>query len=295
MSKVNQLSKPLSKIVEDAMPKKGQTFCFVSVRPNARGTTALPYDTIYDPGAKEDVDIVYITGAAPVYGVDPGTKQPSQEMKHVRNLGRIQFGKSKGGRIYVTGGKPNDEKLFRFLFLTNQLRNNVNKEWFISKPGRQPVCVLQEPAKSAEATLSFRRMVRQAGEAIDVLTEDQLREFASGLELPGVNKNTTADEIRVHLLKIADKSPDKILALDKDVTLRIKIDIKEAERLGIISFDDALSTYTWPDTGDQICVVPPNTKRADVITQYFLGKGSAVYETIRKLILKKKEKPEKEK
>lgn len=297
VNRVNNLSNGLRKIVRENMPKPGQTIWFTSVRPNARGTTVLPYDRIYDPFAKDEageddsvdgfIDIAYITGRDP----GKGTALPKDQ------YGRIQFNKASGGRMGLKGGNRADEILFEFLFLTNQLRNNgPSKEnpegarWFVR--GKQAVCYMEQPEKTADQKLEDNRKIRQAGNAIDEMPEEKLRDFASGLDIKGITKMSSANEIRVKLLQIASTpaGAGRILTLDRDAALAVKIVIKAAERAGIIVKDTALSAWLWKDGGDTLCVIPSGAKAYEALINYLLNKGAESYKMIQNLLKAHEEK-----
>ncbi len=294
---VNNLSPGLRKLVKDAMPKNGQTFWFVSVRPNARGTTVLPYDRIFDPFGGEDgngdyIDIAYIIGR------DPG-KGPNGRPQD--NLGRIQFTKASAGRIGVRGGDKDGELKFEFMYLTNQLRNNAptkedpdGKQWFV--PGKQQVFYMQEPEKTAAQKLEDNRKIRQAGAAIDDMPESKLRDFASGLDMTGITKFSSDDEIRVKLLQMANtvQGATRVLSLDKDTNLTMKIQVKSAEKLNIISFDQALSSWIWVDGQDTICVVPPGKTKYDPLVVFLLStKGSSTLKLLTQILNKESQEEKK--
>lgn len=295
VNKVNNLSSKLRDLVKKSAPKNGQTIWFTSVRPNARGTTALPYDRIFDPWGQEEgtsidgfIDIAYIVGR------DPG-KGPNGQP--VDRLGRIQFNKPAGGRMSVKGGDKAGEQLFEYLFLTNQNRNNHpsknqpdGAEWFV--PGKQAVCYMEQPDKSADQKLEDNRKIRQAGNAIDAMPEEKLRDFALGLDLPGITRHSKENEIRVKLLAIAStvQGAERVLALDKDSSLAVKIDIKKAEKLNVIVFDAQLSVWKWVDGQDNICVVPPSGRKYEALVAFFLGKGSGVYKTVLQLLKSEQDK-----
>lgn len=297
VKRVNNHSAKLLEKVNEFLPKKGQTIWFTSVRPNARGTTVPSIDRIFDPwggdnGEGDFIDIAYITGRDP----GKGTTDLPRDI-----LGRIQFTKSAGGRIGIRGGDRAGEVQFTYLFLTNFLKNNAptktdedGKPWYV--PGHPAICVMDEPEKSADQKLEDNRLIRQAGNAIDEMPESVLRDFALGLDMKGVTKHSSANEIRVKLLQMAATTDGakKVLSLDKDTTLRMKIEIKEAEKFNIIEFDTQLSVWRWVAGGETISVVPPTVRKYDPIISFFLSKGAESYRIMLKLLAEEKSKPEKE-
>lgn len=288
---VNNISAELMKEVKAAMPKKGQTVFFTSIRPNARGTTVHPVDRIYDPYAGRDesgeyvgdyIDIAYIVGR------EPG----KAGSRPVDIMGRIQFNKRTAGRMGISAGNKEQEQLFTFLYLTNQLRNNGpskdlpdGKPWFVH--GKQQIFYMEEPEKTASQKIEDNRKVRQAQQAIDDMPESQLRDFAIGLEMKGITSTSSPDEIRVKLLGMAGSvaGAARVLSLDKDAALQVKIDIKAAEKAGVIVKNTGLGVWEWAD-GGTVCVIAAGVNPYEALIPFFLGKGSAAYKTMKVLIAK---------
>lgn len=268
--KVNGISEELANLVKAAMPKPGQVVWFESIRPKARGATVLPYDRIFDPNLGESgeyVDIAYITGREPAKG-------PGGTPKEIH--GRIQFTRLNHGRIGIVGGNKQDEQMFFYLFLTNYNTTNVDKPWFI--PGKNPVFRQDATARREEEQIEFDRKVRQAQDAIDKMTPTKLREIASGLDLKfakGSKGNETS--VIAALYKIAKTNPSKILGIDKDVSIKMKSDVRRAEKLGLIKYDPALKIWMWPETGDKICTLNPTKSAVDSMVAYFLSSGGKTY------------------
>ena len=265
---------------------------FESLRRTSRGTTVLSKDTIYDPFAKNEngghgkyIDIAYIVGRRPTVDSNGREQDPNE-------FGRIQFRKKQdGGQILIRGGNKRDELLFDFLFLTNQSQSNVGKEWFIPNEMRGPCFRFVQKHMDATAELEKDRKYRLAADRIDAMPDSKLREFAEGLDLKGVNKHTSEDEIRVKLLKLAkaEGGPDKILSIDKDITFHVKVKLKEAEKLGIVARDNQINSLVWADSGEPIVNIPPNKNVYEFLTAYFVGKGSKVFEMIGTLVDRKNE------
>lgn len=296
MSSVNNYSAELRSAITKARPQKGQKFWFTSMKPGARGTTVLPYDTIWDPWVKDSsgkdigamIDIAYLTSSQPVWG-----DNRVGSLKEIKNLGRIQFQKPSGGRLAITGGDPQSERLFEFMYLTGQVQNTQDKDWYAPRPGRSFVCKMQEPDKTDTQKLEFNRKVWQAGQLIDEMGESKLREFASGLEMPKYNKFTSPDSIKVYLVGIAGSNPDKVLMLDKDENLKIRTLVKAALKHGIIVHDSQIGVYKWPESGDRICLIPPGEKPLAAIANYLLGDGKKAKDYISKLVNEAEADPEK--
>jgi hypothetical protein len=283
--KYNQISPELLAEVRQFLPKKGQTIYFESVRPKARGTTVLPHDRIYDPYKKEYVDIAYVTGNAPGKG---------------ETVGRIQFSKLAGGRLQITAGNKDHENKFIYMYLCNFRAENVSdpktKEpapWFVASEGRQPVFKLPSAKLTAQDKIRIDREIRYAKNAIDEMGESELRQFALGLDMKGINQHSDPDEIRVQLFKIAEsgegRGAEKIKRLHTDSNLKANILIKEALKAQVLVFNAPLKVWEWADGGEAICVVPDGKKPNDAMITYLLSnKGSKVYEHISTLLEAKK-------
>jgi hypothetical protein len=277
--KLNDISPELKAIIAEALPKKGQTVWFESVRPKSRGTTVLPTDRIYDPGYKEQIDIAYITGYEPAKGPGGVAKD---------TYGRIQFTRSEFCRMSVTGGNRNEETLFQYLFLTNQNQSNMDKPWYIAG-SKAPIFKQDEPSKRASQSIDFDRQVRLAMDSVDRMSSAKLHEIADGLDLDWVKEHTEDDEIIRALYDIAKKNPAKVINLDRDISVRMKADIKEALRLNIINKNDELQIWTWPETGDKICSFQPDKSPIESMVSYFMGSGTKTYQFLTKMIQSEKE------
>ena len=273
--KYNDISDELKEIIRKALPQRGQTFTFMSVRPKARGTTVVPTDRIFDPwknGTGEYVDIAYEIGQ------EPG-KGPI--------IGRIQFTRTEGGVIQIRGGDRRDENLFAYLFLTNQREGSVNEPWHVK--GRQQIFRLLKPAQTAAQKLEFERRIYMAMQDIDKMGDNTLRDFALGLDMKGINQFSSADEIRLKLYEIAKKDPDKVRALSHDKMFEIKVLVKEAEKFGVIKRDDQLQQYVWPDSGETVCVASPGKELREALIMFLLSiNGQPTLELIQKLLRAKK-------
>lgn len=295
VNKVNILSPELKARIKAALPKQGQVVYFESLRPKARGTTAVSIDRIFDPwhGKNDDgefvgdyVDIAYITGRNPGKGAGE---------KPTDTYGRIQFrNRPDGGRIAIRGGNRGDELMFEYLFLTNQNQSNSlgKAPWFVASEMRQPCFRTVQKSLDATQIVEKKRAIRQAGQIIDEMPDEKLREFAIGLDFKGINKFSSPDEIRVQLLKMADSDggAERILGLDKNVTVKMKVCMKDAERYSVIKRDSALGFFVWGNSGEPICVVPPGKNLFEFTINYFLtDKGKISYDMIKTLVEQEKE------
>jgi len=295
VNETNAISAELKAIVRKSLPKRDQAVYFESLRPKSRGTTVLPIDRIYDPFKVNElgdkgafVDIAYVTG-----------RNPGKKLGDVASdvVGRIQFTKNEMGRIAIRGGNRDDEQKFTFMFLTNHNANNHKKDWFVATEMKQPCFKFIEPGVSASVAIEKERDMRKAGAVIDEMEPAKLREFAAGLDFKNINKFTTDDEIRLQLIRISktEGGAAKILGLDKDVNVKMKSVLKDAEKLKIIERDAALNSFVWSDSKDLICLVPPGKNLYDFMVGYFLDKGAKSYETIQQLVVREKESGKKEK
>ncbi len=149
---------------------------------------------------------------------------------------------------------------------------------------------MQEPAKTAEQKNEFRRRVRYAGQKIDEMPDSKLLDYALSLDMIGINEFSKMDEIRDKLYEIAEKNPDKVMSMDKDINLNMKLFIKEALKYGIWQEDKALRQFVWPDSGDPVCVVAPDSDLYQKTIEYLLASGQDTYSLVKNLIDKKKAK-----
>ena len=282
VNKWNNLSEKLRQVVREALPKQGQVLYFESLRPNGRGTTVLPKDRIFDPYAGENgeyVDIAYITGS------QPGSNNGKEQDPNV--YGRIQFRKSEGGTIPIRGGNRQDELKFTYLFLTNQNRTNKGQPWFVDPIGRKSCFRLVKASQDADAVIETERKIRMAGDKIDEMPDSRLREYAIGLDMKGITKFSSPNEIRVKLIKMTKtrEGAERVMGLDKDVNIMIKNVLKAAEALNVVKRDTALGCFLWANGGDVICTVPPGKNAYQFMTEYFqTPKGSEVYKVISAMV-----------
>lgn len=286
IDEVNNISDQLKAIVKKAMPKRGQTVYFRSLRPNSRGTSVLPMDTIYDPwGGKNEtgtqVNIAYITGVS-------SPKDLGEKPSPI--LGRIQFRKQEGGNaIPIRGGNVADESLFEYLFLTNQntlCRNGTylelyglspDESWYISG-SKGPAFTMDLPKKKAEDILEFERDYRDATRIIDEMPNDHLRMFAIGLDLRGIPKGADPDEIRASMItQVAKKNPKTIINLHTNAAVRARILIDKAQRMNVIK--KVHSGWVKESTDAMICPVMPGENPDEVFRDFLISpKGEELKE-----------------
>lgn len=275
---INKLSDRLREIVNKAKPQRGQTTYFRSIRPNSRGTSVIPMDLIYDPwggpdGKGAEVTIAYISGVS-------APKELGEKPTPI--LGRIQFRKmDNGNSIAIRGGNSSDEKLFQYLFLTNQNLLTRNKSildalglsedesWYIPNT-KGPAFTMDLPAKKAEDVLELERDYRDATRIIDEMPDDHLEMFAVGLGLTGIRKGATPDEIRVAMIQqVARKNPRTIITLHDNDTVKVRILIDRAQRKGIIK--KTQNDWVMLDTDKSICFIPPATNPDEILRDYLLS------------------------
>lgn len=288
MEKVNKLSPKLQEIVNKARPKPGQTVYFESLRPQAGGTTLLGIDTIYDPfvengdGSKGAYAVIAYTIGPPL----PATS--SLPERH--NIHKVQFRKSLGNIIGISGSNRGEDILFQYLFLSNLNLNNRDKPWYAPTDGQQPVFKQQIPEMASEDKNKFRRKVRMAGEKIDDMPDSKLLDFALSLDMVGINEFSKMEEIRDRLFQIAEKNPDKVMSMDKDVNLNMKLFIKEALKYGLWVENHALKLFVWPETQEPVFLMTPGQDLYQETIKYLLGNGQDTYSLVKGLIEKKKAK-----
>lgn len=301
MEEINVLSPELMKIVNDARPKKGQVIYFESLRPQAGGTSVKNPDRIYDPFWKNEdgtkgryADIGFVLGQLPAQGNLPA--------RH--NFGRIQFTKSAGNMMPTSGNNRADDNLFLYMFLTNWNKANIKKDWYAPSDGQMPLFTQQAPAVSAKEANEYRRLVRLAGEKIDNTPNSKLLDLALALDMKDINEFSDLEEIRNKLYLIVEGdpkrnikgNPDKVLNMDKDVNLNMKLFIKEALKYNIWVEDRALRLFIWPDTQDPVFVMAPGQDLyAECIKFLMSSGGQRTHSLVSGLIEKAKAKEKKKK
>lgn len=300
MEAINVLSPQLMKIVNDARPKRGQVIHFESLRLQAGGTSVKSVDRIFDPYVENEdgtkgnyADIGYVIGQLPAMGATPARHQ----------FGRIQFSKSSGNIITTSGNNRGDDTLFLFLFLTNWNKMNIGKPWHAPSDGQMPLFTQQVPEMAAKEANDYRRKVRMAGEKIDSTPDPKLLDLALALDMRDINQFSDMEEIRNKLYLIAEGdpkrgikgNPDKVLNMDKDVNLNMKLFIKEALKYNIWVEDKALKLLIWPDTQDPVFVMAPGQDLYSEAIKYLLGPGERTYNLVKGLIEKARSKEQKKK
>jgi hypothetical protein len=285
MEPMNVLSPELTKIVNDARPKKGQVIYFESLRPQGGGTTVQSTDRIFDPFVKNSdgsrgayTDIGYVIGQLPARGNIPA----------MHNFGRIQFTRTSGNTIATSGNSRADDTLFLYLFLTNFNKMNKGQEWYAPSDGQMPLFTQQALAMKSEERNKFRRRVTAASQKIEGMSEEKLLGFALSLEMKGINEFSKLEEIKDKLYDIAEKNPDRVLNMDKDINLNMRLFIKEALKYNIWIEDKALGLFVWPDTKSHVFLMTPGQDLYAETIKYLLGPGESTYMLVKGLIDKAK-------
>lgn len=288
------------KLVNDARPKPGQVIYFESLRPQGGGTTVKPVDRIYDPWAKNEdgtdgayIDIGYVLGQLPAMGNLPA--------RH--NYGRLQFTKTTGNTIDISGQNRGDDTKFLFLFLTNQNMMNKNKPWYAPAEGYSIIFTQQTPALAAEDRNKLRSRIRAAQDKIDSTPNEKLLDLALALDMKNINQFSKMDEIRDQLHTIAEgnpikgikPNPERIMGMDKDVNLNMKLRIKEALKYNIWREDRALKLFVWADTEEPVFATTPGSDLYNSAIKYFQGAGEETYNLLAGLIDKARKKAESKK
>jgi len=294
MEPINVLSPELTKIVNAGKPQRGQVIYFESLRLQAGGTSVKSIDRIYDPywenedGTKgRQTDIGYVTGQMPAIGVTPA--------RHI--FGRIQFSKISGNIIGTSSNNRGDDTLFLYLFLTNWNKMNIHKPWYSPSDGQMALFTQQVPEMAAKEANDHRRKMRLAGEKIDNMPASKLLDFALSLDMKGINQFSDMEEVRNKLYLIAEGdpkrgikgNPDKVLNMDKDVNLNMKLFIKEALKYNLWLEDKALGLFVWPETREHVFLMTPGTDMYAEGVKYLLSKeGERTYSLVHGLIEKAK-------
>ena len=291
MEKVNDLSPALMEIVNAAKPKQGQVIYFQSLRINAGGTTCPNKDRIFDPYAINPdgktkgryVDIAYVEGQAHAQGDRQAQYQ----------FGEVKFRKTDGNLIGCSGNNRGGDGKFLFMFLTNHSKTNVGKPWYAPRDGQPLFFEMQIPELAAADKVKFRKRLALAINKIDEMPDSKLLDFALSLEMKGITEFSKMDEIRNKLGDIAEKNPDKVMNMDKDINLNMKLFIKQALQYGIWEENKNLKLFFWPDTKDPVFTMSPGQDLYTKTIEYLLGNGTDTYDLTKGLIEKAKAKLDK--
>lgn len=307
MQEINVLSPELMAIVNNARPKKGQTIHFESLRLGAGGTSVRNPDRIYDPWKVvtdekgnpqkdgkgkvvkgEYVDIGYVLGQLPAANGLPARW----------NFGRVQFSKNSGNVISTSGNNRADDSLFLYLFLTNYSLDNKNQPWYAPSEGQMPLFKRQQPALTAKEENDYRRAVRAAGEKIDGTPESKLLDLALALDMKNINEFSDPEEIKRQLYLIAEGdpkkgirgNPERVIGMDKDINLNMKLFIKEALKYKIWVEDPALRLFVWTETREPVFLMTPGQDLYGETIKYLLGAGERTAALVKGQIDRAKEK-----
>lgn len=205
-------------------------------------------------------------------------------------LGYIEFTRENGGKITIVGGDKKAELLDRYLRLCNYNESNENA----AKPGGGFIFHEVQRAKTAAELREHNKKVQFAREFLNGLSEAELIEIGKGLLLVEKDHN----EIYNKLYAMAEKQPDKVGSLSSDKKIKTFALIKEAEELGVISYDAQHRQWKYADTGDKICIVPVAKKKEDAMFDHFLNtdkgvNGEQTFKTLKKAVEGLREKADK--
>lgn len=285
-SKLNVVSEKLMKEAGAELTrfdnKKFETLGRIYDEPKKRFVMAVAQNIpskcrIFDPWAKKEggkwvgeyIDIAYDTG---------------QKSDGTAILGEIILYRVNSGEIDLSGKKPEDVSLYRYLKLCNWNDDNKGKKWHI-----QPMKYIfkeNNVAKKAEASVSVDIAEAKAISAIADMSSAELTEYCRGL---GRAVHSNADIMRESLIKFAKISIDnakKVVNLKHDNETKFISDIALAEELKVIVFSG--SSWRWGDGDEAFHTVTTGREEKQSLCAYFLSpEGERVYAQMIELISEK--------
>jgi hypothetical protein len=257
-------------------------------------------DRIYDPwarvskkgvGKNEDeyegdyVDIAFINREQPASADSPRAT--------VIEFGRVEFLRTNAGIIEVIGGNRQKEKVMLFLFFNNRNTTNIGKPWFV-KPIAKAIYHLIETTKAAKQDLRGELKVDQAKAAITEMTDEEVKTATAGL-FPNTYNGLNQEQKILKLRTIANKNPDKILDLSKNVEVKTTAFIEECLKAELIDLNNDKKQFIWHDDQTEICSIKPGSTPHNSLKKYFMTEeGVEVLEALeRQLALAKASKKDK--
>lgn len=294
--KYNNFSDKLLKQLPKLKPGEKIKFQLNGVRPDKQTGKMIcpnsfslrPFDRIFDPYAGENgeyVDVAYILGEAPA-PVDSNKQS-------ITRFGRVRFTRTTAGTIEIIGGHKEMEKMLPLLFFSNYNQSNVGKPWYV-KPEGKHVFHQIETTKKAKDDLATQKRKHQAKSLVMDMDEGQVHEISSGL-FPNTYHAMSNEERTLQLIKIAEKTPEKILDLDKNVEVKSTAFIEECLKAGIININKTKQQFEWADDKTKICSIKPGQTPHNSLKRYFMtDEGMEVLEGLEKqLAIAKKPKKDK--
>lgn len=249
-------------------------------------------DRIWDPWQRDPVTKEYI-GAyidiAFIIGERPTAPESTRETNVM--LGEIVFRRELFGAIEYDGDR-NMEQMARFLFFSNlNESNSSDKEnpgkampWHI-KPNSGYIYKLIRPDEMAKSKLGGDRLVDRAKLFIDELDDTRLEEISKGL-FPSEYLHKSKDETILKLRSIAERNPEKILNLSKDIDVQVNAFVNTCIEKGLIEFVNP--SWIWVDDKKPFCNVKPGQTQFSSIKMFFLTEaGIGVMSLLEELLGKK--------
>lgn len=281
---MNKLSKKLRGEIPEFDSKKSFSFHLLGVKYDRKlkrlivpSSKNVPNeDSIFDEGAGKMI---------PIYCEDRKVSAGVHSDKEFNLiLKKILFTRDEDGIKVLRGKNKKQQALFEYLFLSNYNEANRGKSWFIEPKGG---CIYKfvEPEKRSEDQLGLEQAIHNAKTVVFNLSEEDLRTACEALsksvEKIRYTPNMLENQMRQLLLAFAEKSPNRVATLDKDLNLEVRRVIKQAIAKGVISVDDRRHEIVWTDTGNRICVIEPGKDSATTMVGFFVtDAGSQVLKTI---------------
>jgi hypothetical protein len=259
MKKSKDFNNISEELLEKVKLKKGETATFklLSIRPDPynQGRFIIPqavsireFDSVYDPGKKEYVDI------ANIISIDREGKVTAAP---------IYFTKEEQGILNFSGDYQEDVLKATYLRLSSYNETNENR----NKSTRARFFEIN-PVADAEKSRATRAAKLTAMTTAAAMSDEEAKDMYAAL---GQDSNEKPLIIREYLEKLAETNPDQFNLHYSDKSRSVKATIKKACDAGHIALDTAGAKFTWAVTSETIFTfakkagVEPYSEFADFI------------------------------
>jgi len=259
--------------------KQGQVVEFellnIKPDPNNPGKLLIPAsknipstDRVYDKHDEQWKDAALIRGI--------GQKGEVQ-------FGRILFKIQNRGRISLRGGNAADQEIYEYLMISNYRSNNKLRD-----KSRVPMFKLINPVEDAKTNTANRKQLVTALTMAEQMTDEESVQFSAVM---GWDYSAPIAVLKDKAGEYAQANPDGFLMnmvrKDKEMVTITRMAIDN----GVIEFNVAESTFTWPGSREVITTVPRITgmSPAESFVAYALkeDRGMATYKAVKETTLKK--------
>ena len=206
-------------------------------------------DDPYNPGKKIIPRMECLPCTEEIYDKETGKHIPIATIDRVKTNGEAVFGdiifeSINYGKIVLSKHNPKHHRWYQRLEISN---------YNVCNPERNPdaPALFKRIDKNAAALLERekRQESLKAQLKASELNSDKLKPVAMAL---GINTSEPDEVVRNEVEKVAAKNPDKLLEIVKQEKLEVKLMLKEAVELQIITHDQRSHTFFWTVTEEVI-------------------------------------------